>query len=99
MMGEEKKQDAPASPDHLVTPSADAVTPFPLRAWFYLIWLSWQRQARAHLMIWIALGLLAFTILIVFLNARLGRWTMSHWRFPRGGPTYSQHLSNVETLG
>lgn len=35
-------------------------------AWCYLVWLSFQRQARAHLMVWIALGLLALTLLIVF---------------------------------
>src|SRR5437016_960471 len=30
------------------------------RALLYLIWLSWQRQARARQMVWIALGLLVF---------------------------------------
>ena len=31
------------------------------RAWCYLVLLSWRRQARARQMVWIALGLLAFT--------------------------------------
>src|SRR5262249_13871697 len=48
--------------------------PSPWLAWCYLVWLSWQRQARAHLMVWIALGLLAFTLFIVVLNTAAGRW-------------------------
>ncbi len=55
------------SPGHLVTLS-------PKRAWWSLVVVSFQRQARAHLMVWIALGLLAFTTFIVVLNARAGRW-------------------------
>jgi ABC-2 type transport system permease protein len=31
------------------------------RAWCYLVLLSWRRQMRARQMVWIALGLLAFT--------------------------------------
>lgn len=46
-----------------------------LRAWLYLVWLSFQRQARAHLMIWIALGMLALTLLVIAINSRA-----------RGGP-------------
>jgi hypothetical protein len=44
-------------------------------------------------MVWIALGLLGLTLLIVFVNTQAGRWTMSHWTHPRGkGPRYEQHL-------
>jgi ABC-type transport system involved in multi-copper enzyme maturation permease subunit len=47
-----------------------------LRAWCYLVVLSWQRQARAHFMVWIALGLLAFTLFVVGLNTWAGNWDM-----------------------
>lgn len=57
----------------------------PWKAWLYLVWLCLQRQARAHQLVWIALGLLALTTAVVGLNTLGGRWTMNHWRFPRGG--------------
>lgn len=41
------------------------------RAWRYLVWLSFQRQARAHFMVGIALGLLALACLIVVVNSRV----------------------------
>ena len=44
------------------------------RAWLYLVWLSWQRQARARQMVWIALILLALTATIVALITAAGRW-------------------------
>jgi ABC-2 type transport system permease protein len=70
------------------------------RAWCFLVWLSFQRQARAHLMIWIALGLLGLTLLVVIINTQAGRWTMAGWSHPRGkGPTYSQHLDNLGYTG
>lgn len=52
-----------------------------LRAWLFLVWLSWQRQARARQMVWIALALLVFSGVVVALNTAAGRWGMSHWRF------------------
>ncbi len=54
------------------------------RAFFFLIWLSFQRQARAHLMVWISLGLLGLSLLIVGINTSAGRMSMAHWRMPRG---------------
>jgi ABC-2 type transport system permease protein len=70
------------------------------RAWCFLVWLSFQRQARAHLMIWIALGLLGLTLLVVIINTQASRWTMAGWSHPRGkGPTYSQHLDNLGYTG
>jgi ABC-2 type transport system permease protein len=70
------------------------------RAWCFLVWLSLQRQARAHLMVWIAFGLLALTLLIVAINTQADRWTMAHWTHPRGkGPAYSQHLDNLAFTG
>ncbi len=69
----------------------------PLRAWCYLVWLSIQRQARAHWMVWIALGLLAFSLFIVVVNTQAGRWSMSYWKYPRRvGPMYQQYLVALE---
>jgi ABC-2 type transport system permease protein len=69
------------------------VKPAAWRGWCYLVWLSWQRQARAHWMVWIALGLLAFTTFIVAINTQANRWGMWHWRWPRRGPhTFEEHL-------
>jgi hypothetical protein len=72
------------------------VTPSPFRAWRYLVWVSWQRQARAHLMVWIALGLLAFmTFIVAFVTPRA--WDWRNWRSPpRRGLTYAQWLNNVK---
>src|SRR5262249_14851119 len=89
------------SPPHPLTPSPPRKrAPSRRRAWLYLIRLSWQRQARAHLMVWIALGLLVFTVFIVFLNTQFGRWNTSYWRFPRrGGLTQAELLERVESVG
>src|SRR5262249_25656542 len=70
-----------------------------LRGWLYLVWLSWQRQARAPQMGWIALGLLVFSTVVVALNTATGRWGMSHWRFfGRAGPTYGEWLARSEVV-
>jgi ABC-type transport system involved in multi-copper enzyme maturation permease subunit len=60
------------------------------RAWGYLVWLSFQRQGRARLLVWIALGLLVFLTFVIALNTRAGRWSMSYWRYPfRTGWSYA----------
>ncbi len=65
--------------------------PSPFRAWLYLVRLSWQRQARAHQMVWIALILLGLTTALVAVNTAAGRWGMDHWRAPQGsGLTFQQ---------
>jgi ABC-2 type transport system permease protein len=80
------------------------------RAWCYLVWLSFQRQARAHLMVWIALGLLGLTLLVLIIATQNNRWTMANWTYPRGkGPTYvgriedgqfkNGHIENVRDIG
>src|SRR5262249_48794108 len=52
------------------------------RAWLALVRVSWQRQARAHLMVWIALGLLGvMALLIVVISAR-GGWEWQTWGSP-----------------
>jgi hypothetical protein len=64
-----------------------------VRAWFYLVWLCFQRQYRVRQMVWIALALLAFTTTVIALNTAGGRWGMSHWRMPRGsGATFTELL-------
>jgi ABC-2 type transport system permease protein len=69
------------------------------RAWLYLVFLSWQRQARARQTVWIALGLLAFATVVVVLNTAGGRWTMAHWRFfGRQGPTHQEWVAQSEAV-
>jgi ABC-type transport system involved in multi-copper enzyme maturation permease subunit len=63
------------------------------RAWRALVWFSWQRQARARQMVWIALALLGFSLALVTLNTTFNGWSMLRWRHPRGaGPTYRDWL-------
>ena len=67
------------------------------RAWCYLVGLSWQRQARARQMVWIALGLLVFTADVRRGDTAAGRWDMHNWpgscvsrtRRPTAPPTAS----------
>ena len=73
-------EKAPGSP----SPSA-------WRAWVFLVRHSWQRQARAQLMVWIALGLLLFLTVWVALITQRGAWDVRKWRMPRrGGMTFSE---------
>jgi ABC-2 type transport system permease protein len=74
--------------------------PSPWRAWCFLVRLSFQRQARAHLMVWIALGLLGLSLFIIGIQTQAGLWTMAHWSYPRGkGPSHAQHVENVAYAG
>jgi ABC-2 type transport system permease protein len=51
-------------------------------------------------MVWIALGLLGLSLLIVFSATQGGRWTMAHWPHPRGQEfTYAKHLDNLAVAG
>src|SRR5579884_1361074 len=72
----------------------DTTAPAAWRAWCYLVWLSFQRQARAHLMLWVALGLLALTAFIIGINTQANRWGMWHWRWPRmqGAANFREYL-------
>jgi ABC-type transport system involved in multi-copper enzyme maturation permease subunit len=54
------------------------------RAWCFLVRLSALRQARAHLMVWVALGLLALTLFIVGLSTRMGVYNRAFDRDERG---------------
>src|SRR5579883_232736 len=69
------------------------------RAWLYLVVLSWQRQARARYMLWIALGLMAFSALFTGVQTARGRWGMGQWREPWRGSrlTYAQWEAGLET--
>ncbi len=59
-------------------------TPSHLRAWLYLVGLSLQRQMRFRQMVWIALALLAGSVLLVAARTATGRWGMHQWRMWRG---------------
>jgi ABC-2 type transport system permease protein len=80
------------SPCHPVTVS-------PTRAWCYLVWLSWRRQARASQMVWIALALLGFTTALSAIFTARGAWSMRYWRWPyRQGPTFLQWADQIQIL-
>ncbi len=74
--------------NHAPRSDATAVAPPPApsasRAWWFLVRLSFARQARAHLMVWVALGLLALTVLIVALSTRLHVYHRGFERWPPG---------------
>jgi ABC-2 type transport system permease protein len=70
----------------LTAPStADAETSL-WRAWFYLVWLSWQRQLRDRQLVWISLGLLAFALVYVAIGTALHRWDLPNRRQPFNDP-------------
>jgi hypothetical protein len=62
-----------------------------VRAWLALVWLSFWRQARSRQMVWIALGLLAFSVALVAIHTSARGWGKGHWRAPRRVVT---HLPN-----
>jgi ABC-2 type transport system permease protein len=69
------------------------------RAWCYLVWLSWQRQARAAQMVWIAVGLLLFVVSLEAIFTSMNAWSMRRWRWPyRQGPTYLQWADEIQIL-
>jgi ABC-2 type transport system permease protein len=85
-----------SSPDAL---PADTATYSPLRAWLYLIWLSWQRQARARQMVLPALALLGFACVLVAFTTRAGGWGLANKKFyGRRGPTYQEWLVANEAV-
>ncbi len=54
--------------------------PSALRAWAYLVWLSWQRQARVRHMVWISLALLACTTAAVAVQTFTFGWSLEKAR-------------------
>jgi ABC-2 type transport system permease protein len=69
------------------------------RAWFALIAISMRRQARAHWMVIVSLGLLALSALLVYLNTSLDRWNMVYWRSRRSPLTYGDAVLALEAVG
>lgn len=57
------------------------LAPSPTRAWLYLVGLCVRRHAQVRQMVWIALGLLAFTALLVGLFTIQGGWSMKRFRW------------------
>ncbi len=57
-----------------------------LRAWLYLVRLSWQRQARVRIMVWISLALLAVSGFLVAARTLTIGWGLQNmrmwWRYP-----------------
>lgn len=85
------------SPGQIVSLAPGQEQPSAWRAWCYLVYLSWQRQARARQMVWIALTLLVFSVTLVGFISAMGRYSMARWRTPRGnGPTLAQSLERIE---
>jgi ABC-type transport system involved in multi-copper enzyme maturation permease subunit len=79
---------ADAGPPPAAAPTAEplaalqtATFPSPLRAWLYLVWLCMARQARMRQMVWIALGLLGFSITLVAINTAATGWNLHQRRF------------------
>jgi len=70
-----------------------------VRAWFYLVWLSFRRQARLRQMLGIALMLLLCTFVVVLINTALDAWSMNNWRFPRRvGHSYRDNAAEYFAL-
>src|SRR5437868_4043896 len=68
----------------------------PFRAWLTLLLLSVRRQARMRQMVWIAIGLMALTVIFVGLNTYFDRWTLTDRRARPTYLTYRQYLMQME---
>jgi ABC-2 type transport system permease protein len=78
----------------------DVTAPSTWRSWFSLIRISLGRQARAHWMVWVSLGLLAISAFVVYLNTVNDRWNMGHWRSRRTGfLTFAEALQRIQVAG
>ncbi len=87
----------PVPPTGGLTPPARPDSLSPMRAWCYLVSLSWQRQARASQMVWIAVGLLLFIVSLEAIFTSMDAWSMRNWRWPfRQGPTYLQWADEIQ---
>lgn len=75
-------------------------TPSLWRAWTNLVLLSLRRQARAHWLVWVSIGLLALSAFIVQINTTRHGWAMAHFRAPRRtGVTFADRLVQLELAG
>jgi ABC-type transport system involved in multi-copper enzyme maturation permease subunit len=69
------------------------------RAWWFLVRLSFLRQARAHLMVWVALGLLGLTLFLVALSTRMGVYNRAFERWPEErGRFHVHHLNDLTAI-
>ena len=90
---------AAGQPPHEAPPRS--LIPHPsslLRAWLYLVWLSWQRQARVRHMVWISLALLAIAAAAVLVQTVSLGWGMERMRpWWRVSPvTYEQAFGQTD---
>jgi ABC-type transport system involved in multi-copper enzyme maturation permease subunit len=74
----------------ILEPRSSTASPSATRAWFYLVWFSIQRQARARQMILIALGLFVLTLTIILFVTARGGWTMEYYRWRWVNPEVSR---------
>ena len=63
--------------------NAVPLSPAPWRAWCNLVLLSMCRQARAHWLVWVSLGLLALSAFIVHVSTMNDSWSLANRREPR----------------
>jgi hypothetical protein len=73
-MNDHIRPDVSSTPAAPVTLSPCHLVTSPWRAWCFLVGLSFRRQARAHLLVWIAVVLLAFSAFVVGLGTQDGKW-------------------------
>jgi ABC-2 type transport system permease protein len=89
-------QETPLSPGSAPAPGVYSS----LRAWLYLVRLSWQRQARVRIMVWVSLALLAASGLITGVITLKFGWSSQtrtmRWQAP--GLTYEGAFQEVDTL-
>jgi ABC-2 type transport system permease protein len=73
---------ATGQPPHEAPPSS--LIPHPsslLRAWLFLVWLSWKRQARVRHMVVLSLALLGVMLLVVISIRLTVGWGMGQWQW------------------
>ena len=62
------------------SPPIPSLAPSLWRAWWFLVLLSFRRQARARQMVWIALGLLAFIGAMTAVATAADQWHRPRYR-------------------
>jgi ABC-2 type transport system permease protein len=69
-----------------------------LRAWIYLVRLSWQRQARVRIMVWISLALLASSAFITLTNTLTFGWSSQYlpMSWQNRGLTYNTAFQEID---
>ncbi len=82
----------------MTTVSDPAPTATGWRAWWYLVGLSFWRQARLRQMVWVALGLLVFAAAFVAINTARDRWNIRTWRIGRGQPALGVWTDSLEAI-